>query len=232
MRALAPHEFILPILGTFTTDEPEPRLSIVSPWCENESIDNYLLDPKTGDPIRGNQLQRLLSEVAMALCHTHSRGIIHNDINPSDILVTGSGHVQLADFGSSNFVDSSSTNVYAVGGRWGYRSPQKYRHLWQDRSPESYKPTFADDIFAFGTLIYVLYTDCRPFGSGSPFMNHIAAQRMVNGERPLRPSPASCRRAPIPETLWTLVQRCWEDDPSLRPTAKEALHILLTMDNP
>ena len=64
-----------------------------------------------------------------------------------------------------------------------------------------------------------VYTGATPFSNGSPFATALAVLR---GERPNQPTHPA-----FTENLWTLVQRCWDQDPNLRPKASEALQVLL-----
>ena len=60
-----------------------------------------------------------------------------------------------------------------------------------------------------------------PFSSISSFMAMLA---ITQGKRPPRPPHST-----FTENLWTLMQRCWDDDPHLRPEASEVLKTLLTL---
>ena len=66
-----------------------------------------------------------------------------------------------------------------------------------------------------------VFTGVVPFGSDSPV---VAILAVVQGRRPPRPTH------PIfTASLWTLMQRCWDSDPHVRPDGSEALQILLTL---
>jgi len=223
LMRVAQHPLILPIIGTYITDEPKGQLAIVTPWCHNGTVDRYL-----ANPAHGNQVLRVLIEVVTVLCYLHSRNIVHNDIHPSNILITADGRVQVADLGISDFVNPTVPNVSAVAGHWDYRSPQKC--LADVNRPYHSQPS--DDIFAFGILAYQLYTGQSPLGSlSSGWERKLAFRRMVDGERPPRPSADECIRGPLPDALWDLVGRCWQEDPLERPTAEQALHILSGIAN-
>ena len=63
-----------------------------------------------------------------------------------------------------------------------------------------------------------VYTGATPFSNGSPFATAMAVLR---GERPNQPTHPA-----FTEDLWALVQRCWDQDPYLRPEVAEVLDIL------
>ena len=63
-----------------------------------------------------------------------------------------------------------------------------------------------------------VFTGVVPFGSDSPV---VAILAVVQGRRPPRPTHPT-----FTEDLWTLVQRCWDPDPHLRPNVSEVLNVL------
>lgn len=230
----ASHPFVLPVIGVYVIDEDQHRrLAIVTLWCETDSLEKRLFNLKLVDAIDGCVVLRLLTEVATALDHIHSRNIVHNGIHPKNVYIAArTGCAQLAGFRSAVIADSDSPHSpYAsVVGHWGYCSPQKVRYNLQPGpeggNEQAYMPDPSDDIFAFGTLMYVVYaTEKHPFGSKPYSTKGITVQRLLNGVRPARPEPARCR-VPLPDAVWALIERCWADDPAARPAADEVVYEL------
>lgn len=221
------HIFVLPINAVYVVDGKRPRLAMVSPWCEVDSLNKHLSVLELAGAIDGGQILRLLIEVATALSYVHSRNIVHNGIHPSNVYTTATGRVQLAGFRSSVPTSSALPNTYPSSVYWGYCSPQKFRHHLQTvvaGNEQDYMADPSDDMFAFGTLMYVLYAaNQHPFGTKSYSMRGTAAQRFLDGERPARPELADCR-VPLPDAVWAMVQRCWAHNPGARPTAEEAVY--------
>ena len=77
-----------------------------------------------------------------------------------------------------------------------------------------------------GALAYCRFLSMQAFTSAFPFSNEKSVTAMlfiIEGKRPSRPVHPT-----FTENLWTLMQRCWDHDPRLRPGAPEALQVILT----
>ena len=80
-------------------------------------------------PTTGWATQRIM-EVLAALEHAHSRGIVHRDVKPENILIDGHGHARLADFGVARLTDHSTmTSAGSLVGTIAYMSPEQARAL-------------------------------------------------------------------------------------------------------
>jgi serine/threonine protein kinase len=92
-----------------------------------------------------------------ALEFIHSEGVIHADLKPDNVLVTNTGRLKLADFGSCIRVGTNSPNN-AIG-TTDYASPEQIRgsdHL-----------TVAVDLWAFGCILHAMWTGASPFHADS-----------------------------------------------------------------
>jgi serine/threonine protein kinase/tetratricopeptide (TPR) repeat protein len=99
----------------------------------------------------------VLLEVAAALEHAHSRGVIHRDLKPGNVLFDGRGHVRLADFGIAGTVlgvgePSAPSGRVAVSPFTA--SPEQLR---------GEPPAVSDDIYGLGALAYELLSGYPPF---------------------------------------------------------------------
>jgi len=88
---------------------------------------------------------------ATGLEFAHQRGVIHADISPSNVLLTTSGEVRVADFGIARRGDVAGP----IEGKWAYMAPEQARG-------EALSPT--SDVFALGVSLYELLTGMHPFG--------------------------------------------------------------------
>ncbi len=101
----------------------------------------------------------IILQVAYALCHLHSHGVIHGDLKPENILITEDGIVKVIDFGISRLheeVKKDKGKSRRIIGTPTYMSPE------QKEDPS--KISFASDIYALGIIAYELLSGKLSFG--------------------------------------------------------------------
>jgi len=110
------------------------------------------------------QQVQTLADVASAVHHAHEQGILHRDLKPRNILVSGSGHAYVTDFGLAKSlgknVHQSLTGSGAVVGTPAYMSPEQAQGL--DRVD------WRTDIYSLGVILYECMTGRTPFTGESP----------------------------------------------------------------
>lgn len=167
----------------------------------------------TGDlrRLRGEPYTRIvpaLLEIARALEHAHSRGVIHRDLKPSNVLIDVEGHINVSDFGVAA-LDGAVPNR-GIGSPFS-ASPQQI---------EGEPPQPADDIYGLGALAYELLSGYPPY-----YPNF--EPRAVIGA----PVPELLPIHPAPPRLVHLVMRMLAKDPAERPQSmgdvQEELHAAL-----
>lgn len=94
--------------------------------------------------------------ILKGLAYAHSRGVIHRDIKPGNILVNAEGEAKLADFGIARPQESTLTVAGTLVGTPSYMSPEQV--AGQQVSP-------ASDLFSFGAVLYEMLTGAKPFNA-------------------------------------------------------------------
>jgi len=209
------HPHILPL---FDSGEADGFLYYVMPFVEGESL-RERLKREGGVPI--SEAVRILREVVDALSYAHQHGVVHRDIKPDNVMLSGR-HAVVTDFGVAKAVSAAGTNkLTTVGVALGtptYMAPE-----------QAMGETNLDqraDIYSVGALAYELLT-------GSPPFDKATAQALLSAHVLEKPAPPETRRAGIAPALSDLVMRCLEKEKERRyQTAEEMLPALEVLGTP
>ena len=143
------------------------------------------------------QVLPVLLQVARVLEHAHSRGVVHRDIKPGNVLFDAAGNVRVTDFGTA--ARTGCTDAMAAGSPFS-ASPQQLR---------GEAASTADDVYGLGALAYEMLTRYPPY---YPDFN---AQR-VQHESPARPVPAQPAPAALVDFIVSMLAREAEARPDLQ----------------
>ncbi|KIO23170.1 hypothetical protein M407DRAFT_244874 [Tulasnella calospora MUT 4182] len=195
------HPRVLELLG-YAYIEGVPCL--ISPWCSNGNVMEYLSKYPNADR------RRLINQVAEGLVYLHGRepSVVHSDIKPANVLVSDEGDAKICDFGISKLVLESSsgfTTTTSVKGTLRYSSPEM---LDVDG-----KSTTMSDVWAFGMLILHVMTNKPPYIKLLSDPKVIMA--IITGQTPLQ---ANYPELPATDPIWGIMKECWNKDPVKRPT--------------
>jgi serine/threonine-protein kinase len=178
---------------------------IVMEYVEGQSLKDRL---EQGALSPGEALT-IAIEVAEALEAAHTKGIVHRDIKPGNIMLTPAGHAEVMDFGlakqvaSAGGLESAADTVTALTdagstlGTLAYMSPEQLRGQPVDGG---------GDIWALGVTLYEMVAGTRPF-QGQSSVDTTAA--ILNQT----PRPLASR---LPADLAAVIGRCLEKDPAKR----------------
>lgn len=115
---------------------------------------------KKGDPLNWREALHFITQIMKALSHAHSRGIIHRDIKPQNIMVLRDGSVKVADFGIARLASAAqNTLTQEALGSVHYISPEQARGSRIDAR---------SDIYSAGVVLYEMLTGRLPYEGDSP----------------------------------------------------------------
>lgn len=158
---------------------------------------------RAGLPLTSERTIRLVGQLARALDYLHSRGVLHGDVKPSNVLVDlARDHVTLLDFGIARAFGTPERG--RVAGTFGYLAPEVFGGESLDGRV---------DLYALGVTLYRLAVGHPPF-RGAP--TEIVRAQLVEGAPPL-PEGA------LPPPLTRLVERLLCVDPAGRPASAAEL---------
>ncbi|KAJ7782500.1 kinase-like domain-containing protein, partial [Mycena maculata] len=198
------HPHILPFLG-IDQDSFSSSLCLVSSWMEQGTVLKYLKGHGHAN------VDKLLFEIAQGLQYLHSRNVVHGDLRGANILINEDWSACLADFGLAEFSDDTMDSSPNHAGNLLWMAPEL---IDPERFGLEFARTPASDVYAFGCVCIELYTGRAPF---SELSQAGALLRIINGERPARPSGTT---PAMSDTLWQNVTSFWKQDPTARPVAQ------------
>jgi eukaryotic-like serine/threonine-protein kinase len=192
-----------------------PGIAGVYDYGETEALDDgarhtaYLVMERVdGEPLSAvlaregrldlDQALDMLEQTARALQAAHSRGTVHRDVKPGNILITPTGQVKITDFGIAKAADSAPvTRTGMVVGTAQYIAPEQA--LGREATP-------ASDVYALGVVGYEAISGARPFIADNPLS---VAMMHINVEPPELP-------ADVPMNVRILLESAMAKDPTQR----------------
>lgn len=142
------------IVAVYDADEYRGEPFIVMEYLEGPTLAKML---KTQAPLPLERAVDIALQIGDALDYAHQRGVIHRDVNPSNIILLENGQVKVTDFGLAKLASASSADASQSGvfhGTLDYASPEQI--LGQEIDGRS-------DIFSLGVIVYEMLTCERPF---------------------------------------------------------------------
>ncbi len=108
------------------------------------------------------QILDIVTDIAQGLDFAHSKGFVHRDVKPGNVLFRADGRVVLADFGIAKAMDGSNSSTVAGAsiGTPDYMSPEQARGEPVDGR---------SDLYSLGTVLYELLVGTPPYQAGDPF---------------------------------------------------------------
>ena len=171
---------------------------LVMEFIEGEDLRHQL---RRSGPLNASEALDIARQVAEALDAAHSRGIVHRDIKPQNILVTGTGEVKVTDFGIARAMYAPGDGeTDTIIGSAHYFAPE------QARGEAAGPPA---DVYALGCVLFQMLTGRPPFEGENP----VAVAHMQIYDPPPRPRTYNSQ---IPPAVERIVMKCLEKDPARR----------------
>ncbi|OYD70976.1 serine/threonine-protein kinase [Rhodococcus sp. OK302] len=206
----------------------EPHVIPVHDWGEIDGvlyIDMRLVD---GHTLRAELAQfgkleparavDIVSQIAAGLDAAHANGLIHRDVKPDNIILTGAGFAYLVDFGIAySHTDTKITTEGSAIGSYAYMAPERFGIQ---------APTAAADVYALACVLYQSLTGTTPFNTSS-------IEHLVNSHLNAPPPRPTLTIPALPPLFDAIIARGMAKDPAQRyattgDLAREAQQALLT----
>ncbi|MCX6618565.1 MAG: serine/threonine-protein kinase, partial [Acidobacteria bacterium] len=137
------------IVTIYDAGEDQGLFYIAMELVEGETLQKMLAQ----GPLPVEQVIRLAEQIAAALDHAHGHYIVHRDVKPANVIVSG-GHVKVMDFGIAKITGATMTGTGQVLGTPSYMSPEVVKGQGADSR---------SDLFSLGVMLYEMLTGARPF---------------------------------------------------------------------
>jgi len=195
------------IVGVYDWGTQDGTYFIVMEYVDGPSLSQVI---RRDGPLHPRRAAELAGEVAAALGFAHSRGVVHRDVKPGNVLLTGTGQSKVTDFGIARALstpDDDLTQAGSVMGTATYFSPEQAQGLSVD--PRS-------DLYSLGVVLYEMVTGRTPFSGDTPLA--IAYKHVQD-----QPAPPSTVVPEIPRGLEAIIMKLLQKRPDDRYPTAEAL---------
>jgi len=179
--------------------EFEGRWFFTMDYVDGKALNELLKTQEISVP----QTLKVATEIAEALEHAHSQGVIHRDVKPANIIIGRDGRAYLTDFGLAKRldVDEQLTAPGMVLGTFAYMPPEQAK-------PDAGEPDARSDVYALGATVYEMLTGRRVFTGSALEIRMSIISELPEPPRSVNPS--------ISEALQRIVLKALAKDPAER----------------
>lgn len=171
---------------------------IAMEYLEGEDLEKFT---KKGSLLPLRDTLFIVAHVAEALDYAHSKGIVHRDVKPANIMrLRETKDIKVTDFGIARITTSSKTRTGVVLGTPSYMSPEQVA---------AKKVDGRTDIFSLGVVLFEMLTGQKPFDADS------LTSLMYKIAREQHPAPRSINPR-IPQVVEKIIDKALEKDPEKR----------------
>ncbi|MFD3594760.1 protein kinase [Nocardia sp. NPDC058640] len=199
MGRLSGHPNIVDILQVDVTETGLPL--IVMPYCSRGSLERLIHDR---GPLTWADTLRAGVKLAAAIESAHRAGILHRDVKPANVLISGYGEPQLTDFGIARIPGGFQTSSSLITGSPAFTAPEVLK---------GHEPTVRSDVYGLGATLFALLT------GHAAFERHTGEKVVAQFLRITTQHVPDLRAQDIPGDVAAVIERAMSPDPNDRPAS-------------
>ncbi|KAL6845580.1 hypothetical protein ACP4OV_025075 [Aristida adscensionis] len=197
------HPNVIKLVGACSSP---PVFCVITEFLSGGSLRSFLhkLDHKS---LPLDKIISISLDIAQGMAYIHSRGVVHRDVKPENIIFDGEFCAKIVDFGiacEEAYCDPLSNDT----GTFRWMAPEMMKHKPYGRKV---------DVYSFGLILWEMFSGSIPYEDLTPFQAAFAVF-----DKNVRPAiPASC-----PAAVRLLIEQCWASHPEKRPDFWQIVQIL------
>jgi len=199
------------IVSIFDFIQEEGSLGIVMEFVEGETLE-HLIERKTRLELK--ETVEIIKQVINGLEYAHSKGFLHLDVKPSNIIIGSDGVVKIMDFGISRSLFVKNINIARANpGTLPYMSPELFKGA---------DPVIQSDIYSLGITFYEMLAGVTPFEANSP-------DEIVNGHLHYQPASLLHYAPELPAQIDQVVSSVLTKNPNDRLKSLKDFYDILNL---
>lgn len=202
------HKNILKLYGVCLS--PDFGICIVTKFMEGGSLLQFLQQRQS---LKIREIIKLAKDVAKGMQFLHSKGIVHMDLKTANVFLDEESNAVIGDLGVARLVNEKVGTGGEIG-TYRWMAPEVCR---AESGKEEGSFSFKSDVYSFGILLWELVTCKMPYTDYNPVQAAVGV--VMHGLRPA--FPPTC----FPP-LRCLIQKCWDQNPAVRPHFSQILKML------
>ena len=142
------------VVSITTAEKQDSVFFIVMEYVPGETLEQIIA---TSGAVGLSRALDFTCQICNAVDHAHRQGVLHRDLRPANVLVSSTGVVKVADFGTSRFLEIAAHGTTLIGSP-PYMAPEQFHG----------RAVFASDIYSLGVTMYQMLTGMLPYDTPTP----------------------------------------------------------------
>uniref|UniRef100_A0A0D9Y190 Protein kinase domain-containing protein n=1 Tax=Leersia perrieri TaxID=77586 RepID=A0A0D9Y190_9ORYZ len=197
------------------TARPDRACCVVVEFITGCTLKQYLIKQfKKNKKLAYKEVVRLALDLARGLSFLHSKKVVHRDVKTENMLLDSQLNLKIADFGVARLEAIDPRDMTGTTGTLTYMAPEVLAGKPYNRKC---------DVFSFGICLWEMYCCDMPHGDLNVSVADFSSAVVHENLRPVIPDYC-------PKEMASIIQRCWDANPLVRPEMQEVVGLLEGLD--